>query len=418
MPGFNHYPSCGCGWCASYGRTAVVIWNSDRANAQLVLKQHGADKSRAACFINHNARCPRCNDRVFYYQNQYGSRVFFDELAPLWTKHPCTDNRAPSGATKLGFRSRGARTEIAEALRKAGAIAPDEWWYGIVEHVHRAENRTDLRVCFTQDPQPKLLTFRGHPPINEGEVVGLRSDEVSFFDLDAMEPRVATVGREIVAIPLQPAGNLSPVQWEAALLRRGDWDSFLECWQQPPIATQMQPEEVCNYHVPGMDVSAFGKRMLPLVRAAWDVGRRSLASMAEYLNATGSRTACGLVWNERRVYLLLKILFFRPTPPPSVKEQLAALREANTAGVARRTKLPKPKQNGRGRPHVPAVHTPGPHSLRAERHQRQPRGNNRDIQPASKSSAPDQSSGLDLHRLAQWGRVTVKKPKEELDTRL
>lgn len=413
MPGFNHYPSCGCGWCTSYGRTAVVIWNSDQSNAQLVLKQHGADKSRAACFINHNARCPRCNERVFYYQNQYGSRVFFDELAPLWTKHPCTDNRAPSGATRLGFRSRGARTEIAEALRKAGATAPDEWWYGIVEHFHHDEDRTDLRVCFTQDPQPRMLTFRGCAPINEGEAVGLRGDEVSFFDLDAMEPRVAKVGKEIMIIPPQPAGNLSPVPWEAALLRRGDWNSFLECWQEPPIATQMQPEEVCNYHVPGMDVSAFGKRMLPSVRAAWDVGRRSLSSMAEYLNVIGSRTACGLVWNERRVYLLLKILFYRPSLRPSVKEQPATLRAANAVGVATRPTSPMPKQIGRGRPHLPAGATPDLRRPRSERRLHAPREDIRGVQSATGSSTSDQSRGLDLDRLADWGRVTVKKPRIE-----
>jgi hypothetical protein len=214
-------------------------------------------------------------------------------------------------------------------------------------------------------------------------------------------------------IPPQQAGNLSPVPWEAALLRRGDWDSFLECWQEPPIATQMQPEEVCNYHVPGMDVSALGKRMLPSVRAAWDVGRRSLSSMAEYLNVTGSRTACGLVWNERRVYLLLKILFYRPSPPPSVKEQPATLRATNAVGVAKRPTLPPPKQTGRGRPHLPAGAIPNLRKPGSERRLRAPREDNREVQSATGSSISDQSRGLDLDRLADWGRVTVKKPKIE-----
>ncbi|QJU56371.1 hypothetical protein HL653_14975 [Sphingomonas sp. AP4-R1] len=29
---------------------------------------------------------------MFFYQNEYGSRVFFDDLGPPWPKHPCTDN--------------------------------------------------------------------------------------------------------------------------------------------------------------------------------------------------------------------------------------------------------------------------------------------------------------------------------------
>ncbi len=41
---------------------------------------------------NPNASCPVCGASVFYYQNNYGSRVFFDELGPDWPKHPCTDN--------------------------------------------------------------------------------------------------------------------------------------------------------------------------------------------------------------------------------------------------------------------------------------------------------------------------------------
>lgn len=37
-----------------------------------------------------NAQCPACGVSVFYYQNNYGSKVFFDELGPPWPKHPCT----------------------------------------------------------------------------------------------------------------------------------------------------------------------------------------------------------------------------------------------------------------------------------------------------------------------------------------
>lgn len=35
--------------------------------------------------------CPICGDAVFFYQSEYGGRVFFDELGPPWPKHPCTD---------------------------------------------------------------------------------------------------------------------------------------------------------------------------------------------------------------------------------------------------------------------------------------------------------------------------------------
>jgi hypothetical protein len=36
-----------------------------------------------------NAQCPVCGEKVFFYQNDHGSKVWFDELGPPWPKHPC-----------------------------------------------------------------------------------------------------------------------------------------------------------------------------------------------------------------------------------------------------------------------------------------------------------------------------------------
>src|SRR5688572_32397319 len=33
-------------------------------------------------FVNPNASCPVCGERVFFYQSILGGRVFFDELGP------------------------------------------------------------------------------------------------------------------------------------------------------------------------------------------------------------------------------------------------------------------------------------------------------------------------------------------------
>src|SRR5262245_43216830 len=48
-------------------------------------------RSRSARFTTPNARCPVCGEQVWYYQNEYGSRVFFDDIGWPWPKHPCTD---------------------------------------------------------------------------------------------------------------------------------------------------------------------------------------------------------------------------------------------------------------------------------------------------------------------------------------
>lgn len=51
--------------------------------------------TRKMGFLNPNARCPVCESAVFFYQSPNGGRVFFDEIGPPWTKHPCTDGLRP-----------------------------------------------------------------------------------------------------------------------------------------------------------------------------------------------------------------------------------------------------------------------------------------------------------------------------------
>jgi hypothetical protein len=42
-----------------------------------------------------------CGADVFFFQNEHGSRVFFDEIGPPWPKHPCTDS---NNASKIVLR--------------------------------------------------------------------------------------------------------------------------------------------------------------------------------------------------------------------------------------------------------------------------------------------------------------------------
>jgi DNA-directed RNA polymerase subunit RPC12/RpoP len=47
-------------------------------------------------FTIPNTSCPVCGAKVFYYENEHGSKVFFDKLGPPWPKHPCTDKSKKS----------------------------------------------------------------------------------------------------------------------------------------------------------------------------------------------------------------------------------------------------------------------------------------------------------------------------------
>lgn len=57
------------------------------------LKSNKVTTSITSFYVIPNAECPVCGDYVFFYQNEHGSKVDFDELGPPWPRHPCTDNQ-------------------------------------------------------------------------------------------------------------------------------------------------------------------------------------------------------------------------------------------------------------------------------------------------------------------------------------
>ena len=124
MTGYNHYAGCGCGWCVGGGRfgDAQVDYASALrfADAKSLLKRCNA-RTPQACFVNPNASCPVCGLAVFFYANQSGSKVYFDDLGPPWPKHPCTDNPRyrPSTATPaygaMTVRKKGELSELIAA---------------------------------------------------------------------------------------------------------------------------------------------------------------------------------------------------------------------------------------------------------------------------------------------------------------
>lgn len=48
-------------------------------------------------------RCSYCGDNVFYYENEQGSRVFFEALGQPWPKHRCREylNRHRGNQTRF-----------------------------------------------------------------------------------------------------------------------------------------------------------------------------------------------------------------------------------------------------------------------------------------------------------------------------
>lgn len=74
---------------------------------------------RSARWARPNAQCPVCGAAVYFYSDEFGSRVLFDEIGSPWPKHPCTDN-APGPDPAWEYRPRVTPViyKIAEGRRK------------------------------------------------------------------------------------------------------------------------------------------------------------------------------------------------------------------------------------------------------------------------------------------------------------
>jgi hypothetical protein len=84
---WNHPINCRCGWGGD-GHLGGPGYRSQHGSIPSVA--HFNFKSLHA-YTTPNARCPVCNQRVYFYQSPFGGKVFFDELGGDWPKHPCTD---------------------------------------------------------------------------------------------------------------------------------------------------------------------------------------------------------------------------------------------------------------------------------------------------------------------------------------
>ena len=177
-----------------------------------LLVSYGASIGWTASFVNPNARCPVCNDPVFYYQNEFGSRVYFDELGPPWPKHPCTDNgayRTSGGDSASGVHSpdnsptlRGS-DEVEAISRLTDSLGTDRevqfrqrygaspWIPLLVTKAYR-NGSTCLIVtspCVGPPARPVYLEFESRKNLlRAGDVVFRKGRTVSLFDKKAQNP--------------------------------------------------------------------------------------------------------------------------------------------------------------------------------------------------------------------------------------
>ncbi|WP_188527423.1 hypothetical protein [Sinisalibacter lacisalsi] len=115
----NHPTDCSCGFGGDTGNTpgASNYWSlGDVALPQTDLRQ-----------VTFQTTCPLCGGACYYYENEFGSKVWFDELGIPWTKHPCFENepelrleRPNNAAEALGPYELEPQRVFAKLLWKKG----------------------------------------------------------------------------------------------------------------------------------------------------------------------------------------------------------------------------------------------------------------------------------------------------------
>ncbi len=316
---------------------ARIVSDMRRRDAVNLLKRESA-RSISGCYVNPNARCPVCNDAVFFYANEHGSRVFFDELGPPWTKHRCTDipgNYAPKGR-QPARRARGAMQELVSAANVVGLFnnkvfgrrPADEWTMLVVLWVTRTgdENAVTAEYLDSREGEKRTFTCRSDALVLEpGDFINMKGAEVSFLHKETLRPVTFRIGETVVvpevaeesSPPLStPAPSVPP---KGRQLIRASSKKKTDGPRGP-----MTEAEMGHFNSDAMGLGELFAKLEPIVKTYAREYTRKPPDVARRLNAEGYRTAIGAQWTPRLVGFLLALMFNdsgsrKPAGPPRQK---------------------------------------------------------------------------------------------------
>jgi hypothetical protein len=207
MPGHNHYSWCMCGWCYKTKSNGYSTKKKkdyvDHQSAGELLASSSANRSYSACFVVPNANCPVCGESVYYYQNDRGSRVFFDELGWPWPKHPCTDNtakfqplsKAPQARTTeevLDIVRAAQQLDFDPAVKFRFSFGDSPWDLLSVISIRRSgfENWIEAHSISPLLNKPIYLAFVSAKIVpSSGDFFGFNGESVSLLDADSLQPK-------------------------------------------------------------------------------------------------------------------------------------------------------------------------------------------------------------------------------------
>lgn len=181
------------------------------------LREARAWSGATARVVVPNATCPVCGADVFFYRNEHGSRVYFDELGPPWPKHPCTDNDAHRHRMGCGEAATGTSApepraiedvELLRAWDEGGEFDPEfdfgqrygrgRWTAWRVARRLHSPSGVCLILTNVEARRPqRAFVCRPHLPraVGAGELVFLHRGWLAFLDREALEPVEVEVRR-------------------------------------------------------------------------------------------------------------------------------------------------------------------------------------------------------------------------------
>ena len=114
--GHNHLPDCDCGWGGDTETYRIAL-----PDLNVLFGLSGAVSIEA--LLNPNARCPICEDQVYFYRSPDGGSVYFDELGSPWPKHPCMESGPEFRGNLFSFfQANGADMKPDQAIRLAAEL--------------------------------------------------------------------------------------------------------------------------------------------------------------------------------------------------------------------------------------------------------------------------------------------------------
>ncbi len=320
MPGYNHFPWCKCGWCSKNRRTKFRGIDFLRMDAVELLRRHNV-RSIRECYVAPNAACPICRKAVFFYANASGSRVFFDELGPPWSKHGCTDNSRMRGnfyaepILPPEPRPRGITIELIEAANLCGLIGGKsfgtrnnrDWTIIIVKRINRNKDKHEISGKHLDSLTDEMVSFNifydGHL-LNEGDIVLINQSQASFIVRDSLKSLTVRFNGQISKQQLNIESSETynknsirsiPIGKDAQLIKKNSryFENTHDIEKHFEIDYDSRVE--------------FLKKMRPYLSLLRCENVQRADEIANLFNSVGLRTAIGALWTPKLVQRLLRL---------------------------------------------------------------------------------------------------------------